>query len=120
MCEFENGSFCHFQIPTFSNFQILYNLMFLIRNNILQSPFHPCLHGLLAYGAIVFGADGAAEGQAAVGMNKQFDGIAEIIFDEFRQFINFEVRLVDIEVPGNGKMAIHMQQSGPYLITRRL
>lgn len=84
-------------------------LMFLIRHYILQGPFHPSFKCMFADLATFLCTDGAGEVHTGIGVDKEFHGLAKLLADESGQRIDLHMRLDEIEIPGQGKMTIHVQ-----------
>ena len=92
--------------------------MLLVGENIGQCPFQPFLQRVLANLAICFNTDSATKRQAAIRMHKQFQRIIKFFPDQRIQCINFFMGFVHVQVPGNGKMAIHMQAAAVFYYTQ--
>jgi len=84
-------------------------LMLLIRHHILQGPFDATLKRMFADLAALLCTNGAGEVHTGVGVYKEFNGLAKLLADQGRQRIDLHMRLHEIQIPGQGKMTIHMQ-----------
>lgn len=81
-----------------------------IRRNILQRPFQPPLEGRFADAAFRQRAHAAGGGRhAAVGVDKHFQRLVELLADERMQGVYFEVGLIDVVVPGNSEVAVEVE-----------
>lgn len=56
--------------------------VFLVRYNIVHGPVQPGFERMHPFRAVCFGADGAAELQAAICVYKQLNSISEPVFNQ--------------------------------------
>jgi len=86
-------------------------LMLLIRHHILQGPFYPLLESMFAHGAILFCTDGTLEVHTSVRMDKEFNSLTELFADKRCQHVDLCMGFHQVEVPGQGKMAIDVEEA---------
>jgi len=78
--------------------------MFKIGGNIFHRPFYFFLKNHLPGRAFLFAAYWAGKIEAAVRVYEHFDAFAKAALYQFSDFVNFEVRFVHVQVPGQSEV----------------
>ena len=69
---------------------------------------------MLADLTILFKADRTAGIHAIIRMDEKFDRLSKFIRDQLLQPVNFKMGFTDIQVPGDRKMTINMQDASKF------
>ena len=88
--------------------------MVFVGYDIVWCPGYLFLKSMLSNLTIADGADWTREVFAGIHMYKEFHGLAKLMFDQVHEFFRFLVGFLHVEIPGNGKMTIHMQHRSEF------